>query len=213
VNEVVALLRRLVEANRGSIVLNAVGLSRGGAACLLLAQAVQRHFGDDAVNVSLLVFDPVPGNTITSAKLDVFGATLARQCMDLRDVRCLKRVLGLYPHVPLPDYLMHAPVMPRYSDGTHVEEEVILGCHQGAIYSWDLMCAHEQLRGLDRRLSFVRIRDWLQSCGTRFSSRAGSVTCPDLFSLDSASVVQELVQLLQGGVFEPTLRHTHRCCL
>ena len=48
------------------VVLNCVGLSRGGIACLYLCQMAAMY--NDAVTVNMLLFDPVPGNLLTTSR-------------------------------------------------------------------------------------------------------------------------------------------------
>lgn len=135
VARVVSVCSEIMSAKDARLCVNAIGLSRGGCGCLLLAKALQAAFGD-SVDANLLLFDPVPGNSITSATMDVLGLTLASQCADLRHVTCVKRVLALFPHEPLPTHYLHAPVVPKFADSTLVDEDVMLGCHQGPIYSF-----------------------------------------------------------------------------
>ena len=83
------------------------------------------------LRLSLCVFDPVPGNLITTAKyLDLLGnVTTANRHIDLRSCRIV-RCLALYPADPLPDIAFHAPLLPDYPKGCEVEEDATLGCHQ-----------------------------------------------------------------------------------
>ena len=53
--------------------LNCFGLSRGGCACLMLARRLA-DVSPERLLISLLLFDPVPGNSVTVTRyLDVFG--------------------------------------------------------------------------------------------------------------------------------------------
>jgi len=109
---------------------------------------------------NMLLFDPVPGNLIISGKLDIFNGTLANQCMDLTHSINLRRVLAIYPYLPLPDLAFHAPIIPSYPTHCEVEEDVTLGCHQGAIF---------MPTTLSTRLSFLRIKTFFEECGTKFN--------------------------------------------
>ena len=115
----------------------AVGLSRGGIACMklakVLASATPGPGGSlplaSSCTVSMLLFDPVPGNAVSSGfPFTALGSNDLRLCGNLR------HTLALYPHQPLPDAAMHAPVLCRYQrggpGGCDVEEDVTLGCHQ-----------------------------------------------------------------------------------
>lgn len=113
------------------VIVNAYGLSRGAVSCLLLAKMLG-HFDQDLVEVNLALMDPVPGNLVTSSKIDFTHRTLARQSMDVSKSRNLKNVLAIYPHEPLPSYAFHAPIFPTYPSSCQVTEEVIPGCHAGA---------------------------------------------------------------------------------
>ncbi len=116
----------------GPVVLNVLGLSRGGMAAMKLAQMLAT-FDPDLLELNLCLFDPVPGNLLISASLDHFLGgcfTTARQCIDLGASRNLRRCLAIYPHVPLPSCAFHAPIVPRYPALTEVTELVTLECHQ-----------------------------------------------------------------------------------
>jgi hypothetical protein len=200
------------EEKTESVRVIAVGLSRGGCACYLLARELQRRFGGD-VSLSCLVFDPVPGNGIVSSSFDFFCFSLAGQTMDLRDCTCLTRVVALYPYLPLPDHLLHAPVFPLYPPSCAVEEEVILGCHQGAVYSYSL---HD----LERRLSFFLIHRYLTESGVRFAEGSCPfsgvpVTLEELLNdLDLTVASEKFVQEQrdQGHLVTvrgESVRHTH----
>ena len=146
---------------------NAVGLSRGGVACLYLAQALA-DLEMSTCELSLLLFDPVPGDLLTVAQLDLFGITNTSACCDVSMCQCLARVLALYPYEPLPSIACHAPVLCHYPDDCLVEEEVTMGCHQGALQVHGLQGPGIDL---DSALSFLRIRRWLMECGTPLDHR------------------------------------------
>jgi hypothetical protein len=160
---------------------NVVGLSRGGIAAMFLCQLLSstaarpatestskaedlppsRRYDPSFLSIHALLFDPVPGNLVSTAKaFDCFRFFVANKCMDLRRCECLKHVLAIYPNEPLPDLAFHAPVFGRYSSrtGVRVDEDVTLGCHQGALFNNgnDLSC----------RLSFVRIYRFLEEHGS-----------------------------------------------
>lgn len=184
------------------LVVNAVGLSRGGCACLLLAHELQRRFGG-SVELNLLLFDPVPGNSIFSSTIDLFGFSLAQQTMDVRQCTCLHHVLALYPTGPLPDHYLHAPVLPLYPETCEVEEDAMLGCHMGAVYSTTLF-------NLDTRLSFVRIRKFLLSHGALLAENE----CTISRAVGEKEVLDELDRLVtsianKSVTNQPTIRYTH----
>ncbi|CAM9788674.1 unnamed protein product, partial [Ectocarpus fasciculatus] len=140
-----------------SVTLNIAGLSRGGIAAIYLAQMVGLY-SPSVLTVNLLLFDPVPGNLITTSRfLDLLGYSTANASMDLSICRNIGKVLALYPYLPLPDLAFHAPVFPIYPPGAHVTMDAVLGCHQGALF-----CQKNK----DALLSFVRIKRWLTNCGT-----------------------------------------------
>ena len=110
---------------------NVLGLSRGGIAAYMLARHACGLSCASRLRLSLCVFDPVPGNLISTAKyLDLLGnVTTANRHIDLRSCRIV-RCLALYPADPLPDIAFHAPLLPDYPKGCEVEEDATLGCHQ-----------------------------------------------------------------------------------
>eukprot|EP01091_Cochliopodium_minus_P016031 TRINITY_DN587_c0_g1_i1.p1 TRINITY_DN587_c0_g1~~TRINITY_DN587_c0_g1_i1.p1 ORF type:complete len:340 (-),score=57.23 TRINITY_DN587_c0_g1_i1:56-1075(-) len=182
-----------------------VGLSRGGMACMLLAKKIQqkidkKKFGTCKIEMNLMLFDPVPGNSISIGKIDFTGISTVNKCFDLSKVFCLKKVLALYPHEPLPSYYFHAPVFPKYPQdkGIIIEEEVILGCHQGAVFGFSC-------RTLDQRISYLRIKEFLVKCGVPFSKESPS----NFFvEFDEKSVLHEMNNYISEEVME-TSRDTH----
>merc|ERR1719384_1711108 len=92
--------------------------------------------------------------------LDICGFMNANQCMDVSSCPNLGHVLVLYPHVPLPDLAVHAPVLAKFPPNCNLQEDVILGCHQGALW----------LRPqADTWLSFALIRNFLLQHGSELS--------------------------------------------
>lgn len=151
-----------------------LGLSRGGIACgkLALALSATEKFRK-RVDMSTLMYDPVPGNLVWT-KLPFTGwfSQDLTSCTNLRDV------LAIYPHEPLPALAMHAPLLFKYPESCRVEEDVTLGCHQGALLG--TANTTRQLRAMvdDRgnygtvtiasNLSFRRISDWFATKNVRF---------------------------------------------
>jgi hypothetical protein len=144
----------------GPVRMTCLGLSRGAVGLLLLAQRLAAHerYGPTRLEVTMLLFDPVPGNLLASAQLDACGLTTARKVMDVSRCRALRRVVAIYPYEPLPDIAFHAPVLPKYPLGCSVEEDVTLGCHQGAFYP-----PHHTRPSCT--VSFWRVRAFLRDCG------------------------------------------------
>lgn len=161
-----------------SVKLNFVGLSRGGIGGLYLAQQltdlVERRGVQGNLVANLLLFDPVPGNLVWMARfLDWGGQMNTNQAMDVSACPVLGRVVVLYPCEPLPAIAFHAPLVATFPKTCQVEADVILGCHQGALW----------LRPqADTCLSFARIRDFLQDCGSKLDcskSLARELNVPD----------------------------------
>ena len=142
---VVARVQWLLQTRRHVTVV-ALGLSRGGVAALMLAKRLG-GFDPERLSVQLCAFDPVPGNLVCASRyIDLLGLNAANCVLDCSGCRTLRRVLALYPHEPLPDLAFHAPIFPRYpsSDWCEIEEDAVLGCHQGALYPHKHV--HPQLR-------------------------------------------------------------------
>ena len=130
--------------------------------------ALRKPLRNWGCELSLLLFDPVPGDLLTVAQLDLLGLTNTFASKDLSNCLCLSRVLALYPYEPLPAILCHAPVLCRYPTHCMVQEEVTLGCHQGALMAYGLQGPHIDLPS---SLCFLRIRRWLIECGTPLDHR------------------------------------------
>mmetsp|Transcript_26681 Transcript_26681/g.48917 ORF Transcript_26681/g.48917 Transcript_26681/m.48917 type:complete len:374 (+) Transcript_26681:208-1329(+) len=147
---------------------NAVGFSRGGIACLRLAKKLQpvavKYKDKTKIRLSMLLFDPVPGNVVSTG----FPGT-ASELKDLSDCDCLHRVLAVYPVEPLPDYTLHAPMLPVYPKDCWVEEDATLGCHQGALFNTTERPWTTPYGGASN-LSFNRIMEFMSSQGTKFSN-------------------------------------------
>lgn len=161
------VVKQLIK-NGNKVTLNAIGLSRGGIASLLLAKQLggidQFH-----LEINLMLLDPVSGNALTTAYLDIFNHTLANKAMDLSRSMNLKRVTVLYPYLEIGDEsgqwvdrileAFHVPIRPTYPAHCMVKEDVILGAHLSAFQ--DLSTVEQQthaFHGIDfipivRRLS------------------------------------------------------------
>ena len=163
-DRVVRVIQRLRQDLGPTVRVNVLGLSRGGMASLYLCQALERAkdlCGPQDVDLRLLLFDPVPGNQVslsTCLRGCGLAITTSNQALNVSKCAVLSEVLAIYPHEPLPDISFHAPILPSYPRGTVVEEDVTLGCHQGALFDM-----HQQL---DSALSFARIHRWLEDHGT-----------------------------------------------
>mmetsp|Transcript_128262 Transcript_128262/g.208940 ORF Transcript_128262/g.208940 Transcript_128262/m.208940 type:complete len:310 (+) Transcript_128262:3-932(+) len=192
------IIRRYLEAflDAGlTVKLVFVGLSRGGIGGAYLAQEL-RDFQLAQVELNMLLFDPVPGNFIWISRwLDFPSVSNTNQAMDMTFAQNLGRVLVLYPHEPLPAIAVHAPLIYKFPDNCDLEEDVILGCHQGALF----------LRPqADTCLSFARIRDYLKQCGATFDDSVYQAQALDVTE-------RKLLDLLDRELRRvyPTNRQTH----
>ncbi|WP_298627238.1 hypothetical protein [uncultured Legionella sp.] len=192
VEEVVKQLIR--DGNK--VKLNAIGLSRGGVASILLAKQLgdidQFH-----LETNLLLLDPVPGNMLITSLLDYFHFTLANQAMDLSHSKNLKFVEALYPYLEVGDdsgdmidqllAKLHIPIRPTYPAHCEIREEVILGAHLNAFQ--DLSTIDQQahaLHGVDfipivRQLSKEIINDFLKKVNALSKTEIEDYT-PIIFS-------------------------------
>ena len=153
------VVKALIEAGH-TVECNCIGLSRGGIASIFVAQELSNVSGEH-LSLNLLLFDPVPGNLVSTRLPIICCCSTATQSLDLSYcTKNLKHVLAIYPYEPLPDIAFHAPVLPSPPppDCCLYEEDVSLGCHQGAL-RWPPSA-------LDSRLSFNRIWDFLHKHGT-----------------------------------------------
>lgn len=125
--QVASYVDKLMQRGR-PVVLNVMGLSRGGIAAIYLFQALE-HADPEVLSINGLLFDPVPGDQVRSG----FPWT-GKNAKDVSNCAALRRVLAIYPHEPLPWISFHAPVLVAYPRRCQVEEDVWLGCHQGALF-------------------------------------------------------------------------------
>ncbi len=152
--------RIIQEINAGhQITLNVYGHSRGGIAALLLAKQLG-SIDKEKLAINLALLDPVPGNFITTSSIDPFKISLANKTMDLSDCKPLRKVLALYPHIPLPAIACHAPLLVSYPQETEVEEEVVNGCHAQA----------EQIFHSSSKLVKLRVEEFLVKNGTQLQT-------------------------------------------
>ncbi|MDP1602324.1 MAG: hypothetical protein Q8M03_03580 [Legionella sp.] len=139
-DQALAVVKALIKTGH-KVRLNVIGLSRGGVASLLLAKklaAVDPYH----LETNLLLLDPVSGNLLTTAKLDILGVTLTNQVLNISESRNLNYVKSLYPYMEVGDDTetvedkllanFHVPIRPTYPDQALVEEDVILGIHLSA---------------------------------------------------------------------------------
>lgn len=134
------VVKRLIREGY-KVKLNAIGLSRGGIAALMLVKKLA-HIDPIHLKTSLLLLDPVPGNALLTAKMDTFNLTLTNQVMDVSDSMNLRYVEALYPYLEVGDdsgealdaIIAHLqiPIRPAYPANCEVKEEVILGAHLSA---------------------------------------------------------------------------------
>lgn len=177
----------------------AVGLSRGGMACMKLAQKLAEQFPNNnrkqqqPVTASMLLFDPVPGNAISTG----FPWT-ASWSQDLSQCHNLVRVLAMYPYEALPDLAMHAPTLCRYNHNTTlVQEDVTLGCHQGSLMIFRACPLPANPYQRASNLSLRRVYDYLESEGV-------SLQLPREIIIPSA---EDCITLMQTVLIEQT---THK---
>jgi len=169
--KVVQKIDELLDAHPGRLRCNALGLSRGGLALFILARRLASH---ERVDLSMCIFDPVPG-TMVSTGFPCTGSGME----DLSGCRSLRKVLAIYPHEPLPDVALHAPMLGIYPQGCAVEEDVTLGCHQAALFRTRTVPQHTyydsgarskkgRISTVDAasNLSFHRIMHFLTAVGT-----------------------------------------------
>jgi len=173
-------------------------LSRGGMAVLILIKKLAK-FTSNCVVMNTLVYDPVPGNLITSYNCDFLHNTLSAQCMDMSASKNLATVLGIYPHEPLPDIAFHAPILPKYPATTQVENIVTLGCHQGALYSPNDTLASA--------LSYAMISDFFVKVGTPIDHPRSP------FSIDKSKLLQKCDSYALKNKDSVRYTHSHKYTL
>jgi hypothetical protein len=197
-NIVNGFIHRLENGNK--IVLNVVGLSRGGIAAIYLAKTL-KYIDDSILTLNLLLFDPVPGNLISTSFLDLFGFNTASNSIDISDCKNLQHVLALYPFEPLPDLAFHAPVIPNYPSTALVVEDAVPGCHQGALF-----CT----QNIESILSFVRIKQWLIDRGTTFKQNGRDASEALLLSHSNDECEEIMDELVTAHlVTKRIVRHAH----
>ena len=73
---------------------------------------------------------------------------------------------------PLPDILVHAPLVATFSDTCTVVEDVTMGCHEGAVW---LVPQRPECRAM-----YVRIEEGLEQFGVKLSGRPDMWKCANL---------------------------------
>ena len=196
------------------VTLNVFGFSRGAIAALLLAKQLG-EISRSLLEINLALLDPVPGNLITTAQLDILNITLANKTMDLTDANSVKDVLTLYPHKPLRTLAVHAPLMTKYSPGTHLTEEVVPGCHANA-QRQDIAIVDGlpqfTFNPKGNFVTFANVFSFMKKHGSRFK-KIGKVTIPDMpefaGSLDDESALLDVYGSLNEIAETPSSRACH----
>ncbi len=188
------VLKEIAAGNE--ITLNVYGHSRGAIAALLLAQQLG-SVDPDKLSINMALLDPVPGNLITTSTLDPLNISLANKTMDLSACKPLKKVLALYPHVPLLAIAGHAPLFVTYPKGIELEEEVIAGCHAQA----------ENLYDPASTIAKLRVEEFLTQNGTKFNSSIDYTNSEDLKESYIDEYERTLSQLQSEG--KSFTRDTH----
>lgn len=185
----------LIETNY-SLTLNIIGLSRGGIACLLLIKELNKYITNKLI-INILLFDPVPGNLITTSKyFDYFSFSIANQTLDISNCKYINNILALYPYIPLPDLAFHAPLFPIYPNNCNVIEDACLGCHQGALF-----CS----QNLESKLSFLRIKEWLEANGTPLVIEGNNKLYVEILS----TTIEESIDIMNQAI-SPDPRHLNQ---
>ena len=159
VSQIIKIREKILESKSSNrIVINCYGYSRGGATALMLAKMLGQY-PIDMVEVNLVLLDPVPGNSIISAKLDLFDLTLANQVIDLSSCHNLKRVISIYHAKPSPEYFF-SPLRPSYPANTLVEDNIVPSLHYEIGNS----------RFAIAREITTYFKEYMGSCGVNFSN-------------------------------------------
>lgn len=192
----IVIERVLAEIQKGNkVTLNAYGLSRGAVAALLLAKQLG-SIDPELLEINLALLDPVPGNSLSGAALDPFEISLANKTVDLSESKNLKRVLALYPHIPLSAILCHAPLIVNFPDHTEQVQDAIAGCHAGAQYH-----SSNQANIIFSRqsfISFARIYSFLKESGTQFKPFPPLIVQEPYFEVDLDQLDEALRRVYQA---------------
>ncbi len=203
--EVVAEVLALVKKGH-RVILNCYAHSRGAMAALTMIRLL-RTYDRSMIEINLAMLDPVPGNLLTTAKIDFMHVSLANQNVDVSDCRNLTRVIALYPNIPLPDIAVHAPLLPRYPDKCDVEESIVPGCHAETQY---LQEYSDELSMTNRTfIVYARTLRFLQDCGTRLNIPAVSINQLDMVNQSETQALINCYQSEMRGVYENARRDCH----
>ncbi len=114
--------------------LEITGASRGGIAGLMLAKKLG-GIDPSILTSRLRLFDPVPGNLVTTPLLDYFDWSLAAQVINMEKVYNLDRVVSLYSQTRTKQLFcaFFAPIRPLYPKTTTKLEKTLLGDHNTVI--------------------------------------------------------------------------------
>lgn len=191
-DEQAADVARIVEQIPGEVDVMCMGMSRGAIGCLLVAKQPALQAG--RVRVALLLLDPVPGDYLWVAGADIAKTTLTNRVVDCRACN-VSSVIALYPFQPLPDILVHAPLVATFSDTCTVVEDVTMGCHEGAVW---LVPQRPECRAM-----YVRIEEGLEQFGVKLSGR------PDMWKCANLRQVLQDYQVALGDGGRKTERECH----
>jgi hypothetical protein len=220
---------------KGVLKLNCVGLSRGAVAIALLAKMIagdqfltkyrsatpfskdthdsefQKRPGRVEIEFNGFLFDPVPGNLIITGSCDSStGISLTKQTKNLKKhcgTGLIRRMTAIYPYESLPDIACHAPLLIQYPDDCEVHEDVMLGCHQGAVFahSYDLACI----------CSFFQILEFLKQVGVEMDRDRCEQVAVDIFKCKDLNhsrmmMIRRMNEERDRIVTKQSVRHCHK---
>ena len=149
---------------------NVLGFSRGGVTAIILAKHLNNLEHAKRVSVNLALVDPVPGDSECD---EYAGDTLTAEAADLSHCHVIEKVLTLYAEDPTRHYCarwLFKPLVPRYPAQCSLEIDVIPGEHS----TWQGIKEKEHNILLESGgaalAAFYRLKDFLHSVNTRFSS-------------------------------------------
>lgn len=182
------------------LILNLYGFSRGGAAAFWLCQKL-KHIPAEQLEINVCALEPVPGNFIRAAYADtVTGAqtTLSSRIADLSDCPNVKNMLVLFTNQPLPDMTCHGPLLPIKPKNATMTVDVLAGCHKSVerLYTQEVQGKRQVDLGRAGRVTFAYVREFLQTCGTRFIENPEVII--DSTKLTKEKLLKTMKQQLQS---------------
>jgi len=150
------------------------GFSRGGGSVYLFCQQLLKKLSNKNVNIHLCTFDTVPGNFINGVYVDIVlgtNTTFSANIVNLSQCTAIKNALVIFANRPRPTIACQAPLLPEFSETTHLEVDVTPGLHESAV-NFHKDGNSIQAMNQESVILFQRVVQFMQQHGMQFNFKS-----------------------------------------